>query len=151
MTNENKTFKVYKHTNIINGKIYVGITCRNPKIRWANGKGYGSNIFFSRAIKKYGWNKGKKHSEESKLKMSKSHFGRIVSLETKRKMSTIMLNNSNSKKVICIETGEVFPSIAEAGRKLNLSSGNINAVCLGKRNSTGKLHFKYYNGDKNEK
>lgn len=33
-------WKVYIHTNKINGKKYVGVTCRDPKTRWANGAGY---------------------------------------------------------------------------------------------------------------
>ena len=47
---------VYCHTNLFNGKKYVGITSKNPKHRWSNGNGYKNNSHFSRAIKKYGWN-----------------------------------------------------------------------------------------------
>jgi len=46
---------VYKHT-FPNGKIYIGITCRKPKLRWKNGNGYSSNIYMQNAINKYGWN-----------------------------------------------------------------------------------------------
>lgn len=45
---------VYKHT-CPNGKIYIGITCQTPSKRWANGKGYAPNAYFSSAIQKYGW------------------------------------------------------------------------------------------------
>lgn len=46
---------VYKHT-APNGKVYIGITGRNPKTRWKNGRGYaGSNPHFTSAIEKYGW------------------------------------------------------------------------------------------------
>ena len=41
------------HTNPSN-KVYIGITC-NVKDRWRNGKGYKCG-YFSKAIKKYGWN-----------------------------------------------------------------------------------------------
>ena len=51
---------IYKHTNTINGKCYIGQTCKgNPNYRWNNGKGYtvrNPNSHFARAIKKYGWN-----------------------------------------------------------------------------------------------
>lgn len=47
-------YTVYKHI-IPNGKIYIGITGRNPKIRWQNGLGYKKNKLFYRAIQKYGW------------------------------------------------------------------------------------------------
>lgn len=45
---------VYKHT-APNGKIYIGITCRNPKDRWRSGEGYKKNDHFYRAIQKYNW------------------------------------------------------------------------------------------------
>ena len=35
-------------------KYYVGITSRHPKIRWMNGLGYKTQMFY-RAIEKYGW------------------------------------------------------------------------------------------------
>lgn len=46
---------VYIHTNKIDGKRYVGITCQNVSRRWRNGDGYIQNKHFYRAIKKYGW------------------------------------------------------------------------------------------------
>ncbi len=53
---EDKLWKVYVHTNIENGKRYVGITSRiNPEIRWRNGRGYNENPHFKKAIDKYGW------------------------------------------------------------------------------------------------
>ena len=52
---ENGNFSVYKHTSP-NGKIYIGITSKNPLKRWKNGNGYKGNRHFWRAIVKYGWN-----------------------------------------------------------------------------------------------
>lgn len=45
---------VYMHT-APNGKVYIGITMRNPEHRWNNGKGYTLNKHFTNAILKYGW------------------------------------------------------------------------------------------------
>lgn len=55
------TYCVYKHTNIANGKVYIGITCQDPKIRWSSGHGYRKNEYFWRSIQKYGWNDGFLH------------------------------------------------------------------------------------------
>lgn len=51
----NKNFVVYCHINKSNGKMYIGITGRNPSKRWANGKAYTHNKLFTNAILKYGW------------------------------------------------------------------------------------------------
>lgn len=55
MTNEEKKCCVYKHTSP-NGKVYIGITNQKPQRRWHDdGSGYRTNIYFWRAIQKYGW------------------------------------------------------------------------------------------------
>ena len=50
-----------------------------------------------------------------------------------------------SKKVRCVETGEVFESIHEVERKLGLSKGNICECCNGKgnRKTCGGFHWEY--------
>lgn len=52
---EDNCWKVYRHTNLVNGKVYVGITRQNPEKRWANGRHYEANKHFTAAIEKYGW------------------------------------------------------------------------------------------------
>lgn len=54
-------YKVYIHTNLINGKKYVGITQQAEKERWSNGNGYRENKKFYKDIQKYGWNDGFSH------------------------------------------------------------------------------------------
>lgn len=50
------TWTVYKHTNKINGKVYIGITCQPVERRWrTDGSGYKKCVLFYRAIQKYGW------------------------------------------------------------------------------------------------
>jgi group I intron endonuclease len=59
-----KEYCVYKHTNKVNGLVYIGITSQRPKARWRNGKGYKpgkdengneKESHFWNAINKYGW------------------------------------------------------------------------------------------------
>ena len=50
-----KCWTVYIHISPSN-KYYVGITSQKPKYRWNNGEGYKYNVYFYRAVQKYGWN-----------------------------------------------------------------------------------------------
>lgn len=52
-----KTYTIYKHTNILTGKSYIGQTCQTTTNRWKNGTGYSKDTqpVFYNAIKKYGW------------------------------------------------------------------------------------------------
>ena len=48
-----------------------------------------------------------------------------------------------SKKVLCVETGEIFESVREAERKTRISNSHISKVCKGKRNIAGGYHWKW--------
>lgn len=54
---EDKRYFVYIHTNKINGKKYIGQTCRSkPEYRWnKNGSGYYRQPYFYGEILEYGW------------------------------------------------------------------------------------------------
>ncbi len=49
-----KEYKVYMHI-FPNNKVYIGMTCQEPKKRWGNGKNYSENKYMKNAINKYGW------------------------------------------------------------------------------------------------
>ena len=52
----NRIWVIYKHTNKINGKSYIGQTCTPTKVRWKSGYGYRKSCqLFANAIEKYGW------------------------------------------------------------------------------------------------
>lgn len=48
-----------------------------------------------------------------------------------------------SKKIVCIETGEVFETARLAGNKYGVSKTSISECCLGKAKTSAKLHWKY--------
>lgn len=212
------SYKVYKHTTPSN-KVYIGVTSQPVEDRWKNGHGYNHNRYFSRAIKKYGWENirheildtelskeeaetkerqyiaeyhsndlqygynltdggeiGKRHSEETKRLMSirkreqcadpeyrkmlsETHkecsqkennywYGKHLPEDVKKKISESKKGCPGPlpKKVMCVETGIVYVSIAEASRQTGLSHSKISLVCCGKRNTTGGYHWKFAEG-----
>lgn len=68
--------------------------------------------------------KGKHHTEETKEKISKMSKGRA---------------SKHNKKVVCLETGEIFNSIDEASR---LYGGHVRDVVKGRRKTSGGLHWR---------
>lgn len=205
-------YKVYKHENKINGKVYIGITSMNVNKRWENGNGYSKQPLFWRAIQKYGWhsfsheilydglskelaeqkeieliaaynsncpqygyniqnggNSLGKHSEETRKKMSKTHKGKVISIEQRQRISNTLKGRKmppetrqkiseatkgengywygkpgpTRRMVRCIETGTIYNSITEAGEKNNINHRNIQRVCSGKRKATGGFHWEY--------
>lgn len=110
-----------------------------------------------------GWNKSpgsingysNNHSEEQKLKWKKERPGKKVSEEhsSKNKIARLGKKNSdyhnqrisecNSKRIICLETGLIYPSARAAAKHLNLHYSKISLVCNGKRKTTGGFHFKF--------
>lgn len=85
---------------------------------------------------------GKKLSEKTKEKLRKANLGKKASDETRSKMSK---NNKGkgTKPIVCITTGEVYPSLTEAAIDLGLNIAKISLVVNGKRNHTKGYHFEY--------
>ena len=48
-----------------------------------------------------------------------------------------------SKKVLCVETGEVFESAHEAQRQTGINQSSISRVCSGKLKTTGGYHWSF--------
>lgn len=49
----------------------------------------------------------------------------------------------NSKRILNIDTGEVYNSISEAARSVNVCAPNVSACCRGKGKTAGGYHWKY--------
>ena len=160
------------HTNLTNGKMYVGITGKGAKHRW--GKGYRHCTKLYHAIKKYGWdgfdhrvlvdNLTKEDAEEieqnliSDLMLQADQYGYniadggsapVMSEETRRKISEANKGHhgrgggSPKRKVLCVETGVVFDSCSDAARWCGSNSSHISNACRGKFEKTKGYHWEY--------
>ena len=87
--------------------------------------------------------KGKKLTEEHKLKIGLAGKGRKNSPETIEKMKNVKKDMSTfSRKLINIETMEIYPSVAEAARQLNIPVGSIYSYF--NRGTNEKIKLKNY-------
>lgn len=141
--------------------------------------GYNSSVGGELSALGYRWDKprqgednpmyGKKHSEETKRKISESHKGILHSEETKKKFSEMRKGNTLSeehkrklseankgkqgthkKAIVCIETGVEYESVCEASRATGIDRATISLNALGKKYSFAgkladgtKLHWQY--------
>lgn len=162
---------LYKHTNLYNGKIYIGITIQKVKDRWQSGSGYRKNKDFYTDIQKYGWLTGFSHEilgvftsgeeagqqEDYYISLydtrnplkgynkAKGGYnpGRLGISHTEEELQKI--KEKNSKSVLCLETNTLYPSLVQAEKDTGISFKNISACCLRDRNtkSAGGLHWIY--------
>lgn len=70
-----------------------------------------------------------------------SNFG--TRTERIAKALTGVYNTKNSKAVMQIETGKIFPSTMEVQRQLGFDNDKISKCCNGKLKSAYKYHWKY--------
>lgn len=88
----------------------------------------------------------KKRPQETINKLKQSHLGHFPSQETKLKMSISRSgkNNYRSRQVICVETNQIFDTLTQASREMNINIGSISLNCQNKIEHCKGLHFKYY-------
>lgn len=85
---------------------------------------------------------GRHHTEESKKKMSEARTGKPgwkPSEELKEKKRI----NTPHKSVMCIETGEIYMSVAQASNATQIDRGSISHVCHGRYSIAGGYHWKF--------
>lgn len=85
--------------------------------------------------------KGIVFTEEHKQHLRESHLGKKLPEEQKIK---IRQNNPDKIMVQCVETGEVFDSIADVSRHYGKSARHVSECCSGKRHTWNRLHWRYY-------
>ena len=93
------------------------------------------------------YRKGRHLSEEHKKKVSEALEGKPKSEEHKKKISEAQKGkkNHNSKKVRCIETGQIFDCISDANEYMGKSRKcmSICHCCKGRSKTAYGLHWEY--------
>ena len=164
-----KVWYVYMHTNKINNKKYIGITCLDRYWdRWrSDGSGY-KNQVFGKAIKKYGWDnfnheilkKVKTEAEAFELEKyyikkynsTNKDYGYNISIGGDSSNSGIYNLPSMSVPVYQYDLNGNFlaeyPSMMEAERQTGINNSAICACCKGTHNYTKNFIWSY---EKHEK
>ncbi|MGG3233248.1 NUMOD3 domain-containing DNA-binding protein [Priestia flexa] len=109
---------------------------------------------------------GRKQSEEHIAKRTRVHKGKVLTNETRKKISEARMgkykgeenpfygktHTDETKKTIakklgkrirCVDTGEVFQSVSECAKVMNLDRRNIQKVCVGKSKTSKGFRFEF--------
>jgi group I intron endonuclease len=163
---------IYRITNLLENKVYIGQTRTLLRIRWQNHKDSSkySPTYIGRVIAKCGSESFKieeidtAFSQEELDYMEKYWIKFYDSINrskgynlTSGGLDNYNLDKEATKRAIkkrlnyyiqCIETGEIFSSMAEAGRIKGCSRTNIGSCIIGKLYSSGGFGWRKIN--KNE-
>lgn len=145
-----KRYCLYIHTNLVNGKKYVGITSQKVEKRWENGHGYNENLRFGRAIKKYGWDAFEhrvllKDLCKSEAECMERYFISILNTQDQRYGYNMTSGGDGIRDVIISEESRNLMSIAKRGcnhpnygKELPESTrAKISAALVGNKNPCG--------------
>ena len=136
-------YKIYKITNAVNGKVYIGQT-KDSLHRRFQGHCWKSSgcIKLKHAIQKYGkenfYIEEIDHAESVAEVNHKEVFWIDYYKSQNNKYGYNILQGGvirryNGKKVICLDTGELYSSITAAAKDIGKCSGNlISEACIGR-------------------
>lgn len=145
-------YTVYKHTSP-DGKVYIGQTSQIPKKRWKSGVGYINNEQFYRSILKYGW-------ENFKHEILYTNLTKDESIRKEKELICFYKSNDpkygfnisdgfgrtgDGKKVLCLETGVIYNTAADAEADTKVNRMHIGACCRDERISAGGYHWRFSN------
>lgn len=149
---------VYVHINKINGKKYIGQT-NNIKHRWSP-EHYKECTAFYRAIQKYGWDNFNHEILADNLTQQTANilervyiqqyrtrqhdFGYNIALGGSDVCTLKRGKNPKAKKVICLETQEIFDCGVDAAQKYNMDKANIYDCCNERQKTAAGLHWSWY-------
>lgn len=158
-----KKWVIYMHTNLINGKKYVGQTCATLQARFGkNGVRYKRCVLFYNAIQKYGWDNFEHkiledciYTQEEANKKEKYYIEKYKSMD--RKYGYNLSSGGNEQNSLGIPVFmynmngayvDMYESIADANRDLMISNGKISDCCRGNRKSAGGYMWSYNKEEK---
>ena len=155
---------VYKVTNRINEKVYVGITTHSLKRRkWQHlSIKYSGTAILSKAIVKYGKENfifEQIDNADSEIELIAKEKYWIEKLNTVRpngynvlsgKLAGKELAKSREVKIICLETGKTFNTLSDATREYGLKGNSIWCACSGRTDFAGNVSFRYIEKEKYE-
>ena len=148
---------VYIHTNNINNKKYIGITSRNPNVRWGiNGKGYSLQPKFFNAIQKYGWDNfnheiiAKNLTKQEALDLETYYIDLYNTIENGYNILRQGIESyPRFRPVFCITTQIKYNSIKEAAIQNNCLPTQIIENCKGRRGPVKGLQWTSWNNELN--
>lgn len=153
---------IYCYTNTINNKVYIGQS--KNVIKRCQPANYKGCTKFYNAIQKYGWENFVRtiladnltleeanqleeefitqyNSIENGYNIKSGGLNNNFSTESRQKMSN---SCKTKRKIICLETQEIFDSAKEIERLKGFANANIIACCRGKLHTAYKFHWAYY-------
>lgn len=81
---------------------------------------------------------GKRHSKETRERLSKAHIGKKLTETHRSKIA-----EANKVKVRNVTTGEIFDSVKEASQSVGVAPSNVTRVCKGGRKTAGGTSWEY--------
>lgn len=153
-----KTYSIYKHTNLRNGKSYIGITSMTPEERWRNGYGYRAQTKFFNAIMKHGWDNFSHevlatcYDKDTAYEIEKAFIKKYDTIENGYNVSeggngmdcaferfAVDKYNPDTGELIC-----TYPSITDAAKDVGTSDSHISECCKGKHKTTAGFGWAYH-------
>jgi predicted GIY-YIG superfamily endonuclease len=135
---------IYKITNKISGKLYVGQTIHTANYRWSQ--------HMHEAAEKFNSSRGLVHNVAAGYKNSAKdlHFDFIskdlkskAEFRRNKRAESPFINRSKSKPIICLSTNTEYSSVREAARKTGIPSTNLHRYLNGERKNPSGLIFKF--------
>lgn len=146
----NVPYLIYKITNTVNGKVYVGETSKPLKHRLRQHLDEKSNcVKLKRAIEKYGRESfiieqvDHAHNKDEAFQKERFWIEHYDSVNCGYNIlpSGYSCCGKEARKVYCVETKETFDSVGVCARVFNVSAGFVTNCCKGNRPTCKGKHL----------